>query len=240
MSYQDNNIYDLLQIDKPFLFARYNDGEYIAITQWDYIFKCNAHESPGNCDQHLYYPEMGKVLKEAIESDENKELALNYKYIFQSKLENYILKYTNNFNLDTSSLNNIIFKVPTILNDLTDYVYTEPHKIIDIINIFNNKNTILIGPKYLECFSPLKVKHHIIIPLINCFLDKDNIIKSIQVEMNKYPSCCFIFCASMTTNYIIEKMKHFAIDKHYMIDCGSIFDNFLSKTRFPQIVRRIK
>jgi len=228
------DIIDLLSLNKPFLFARYNDGELIAITNWDFIFNCPADKSIGNIDGHLYFREMGETLKYAIECDENVELSIKNKYIFSTKIANYIKR-----NTESSLLHTIKFNVNTINNEIADYIYTEPQKFMNFLEIINSKNTILIGPKYLEMFQPLKIKHHIIIPLLNCFLVKERIMEEIIQQMNNHTECIFIFSASMTTNYIIEKMKYKALDKHTMIDIGSAFDNFISKDRLSEINRRI-
>ena len=234
----------------PFLLARYNDGEFIAITQWDYIYNCHCSMSPGNIDSHKYDKELGDVLREAILSDENVQLSKENKYLFQSKLSHYKNMLGNTFGLNVSSLDNIKFNVNTITKDFTDFIYSNPQKFIECINLLNNKYIVLIGPEYLKYISFLNVKQHIIIPQVNCFSDKDNIIKNIVNEMNRRGSGggggtinnehkYFIFCASMTTNYIIEKLKYLALNKHTMIDMGSCFDNFISTSKVTSINRRV-
>lgn len=238
----DDIILENIKNNVPFLLARYNDGEFIAITQWDYIYKCHCSKSPGNIDGHKYDRELGDVLRQAILSAENVKLSMENKYLFQSKLSNYKNMHGNVFKLDVSSLNNIKFNVNTITDDFTDYIYANPSKFIDCINLLNNKHIILVGPEYLKHIKFLNVKNHIIIPQINCFSSKDKIIGNIVAEINKdteYKHKHFIFCASMTTNYIIEKLKHLALDKHTMIDMGSCFDNFISSSKVPSINRRI-
>ena len=100
----------------------------------------------------------------------------------------------------------------------------------------------MIGPEYLKKFTPLNVNKYISIPLKNCFLDKDRIIKEIKdiiVTYNKNnKNGIFLFCASMCTNYIIDQLFELTLNKHTMLDIGSAFDNFLSKETFPQITRR--
>ena len=58
-------LYLLLKENKPFMLARYNDGEFIAITQWDFIRNCSTDKIHGNIDGHKYFPEMGTVLRES-------------------------------------------------------------------------------------------------------------------------------------------------------------------------------
>ena len=68
--------------------------------------------------------------------------------------------------------------------------------------MLNTKNVIIIGPEYLKQFKPLIVKKYILIPLKNCFLEKDRIMKDIENTMNEYETknegCIFLFSASMT------------------------------------------
>ena len=144
------------------------------------------------------------------------------------------------FNLNISSLNTISFKVTTIQSDFTDLVYLNPLKFINFINIINKKHIIFIGPSYIKNLSFINIKKTIIIPLKNCFTKVEEIQKKIIDEINSDNiSKCFLFSAGLTTNYIIEKIKNKALNKHFMIDIGSAFDNFLSKETFPQITRRI-
>ena len=62
-------------------------------------------------------------------------------------------------------------------------------------------------------------------------------MNQIETEINNTnETTIFLFAAGLTTNYIIEKLKFKTIDKHFMIDIGSSFDNFLSKESFPLIL----
>ena len=49
---------DLIIKDIPFIFARYRDGECLAMFKPD--------ESKGNCDNHKFFPDMGKRLRDSL------------------------------------------------------------------------------------------------------------------------------------------------------------------------------
>ena len=56
-------------------------------------------------------------------------------------------------------------------------------------------------------------------------------MKDIENTMNEYETknegCIFLFSASMTTNYIIDKLFERSLDKHTMIDIGSGFEKLM-------------
>lgn len=224
-----------LKNNEPFSIARYNDGEFISISGWDFIYNTPANKSPGNIDGHKYPDKLNDCLRTAISCDENVELSKQKKYIFQSKLELYRSKHNNH-----PSFQKINFKVDTIKNDFSNFVYEFPNLWIDFVNQINNYKIVFIGPEYCKNISFLKIKRFITIPLTNCFSQVENIQNQIENEITKTnETIIFLFAAGLTTNYIIEKLKSKTINQHFMIDIGSAFDNFLSKESFPEIRRRL-
>lgn len=220
---------------EPFSLARYNDGEFISISGWDFIYNMSANKSPGNIDGHKYPDKLNNCLRTAISCDENVELSKQKKYIFQSKLDVYRASHHNH-----PSFQKINFKVHTIMNDFSNFVYEFPNLMIEFINEINNYKIVFIGPEYCKNISFLKIKKFISIPLTNCFSQVENIQNQVENEIIKSnETIVFLFAAGLTTNFIIEKLKSKTIDKHFMIDIGSAFDNFLSKESFPEIRRRL-
>ena len=164
-----------------------------------------------------------------------------------------ILPYVNANNLNTlitlNKLNKLKEFIKVKRNKHEDHgelinidIYNRPNNIVKFIDILNTKNIIVIGPEYLTKLRLFNVQKYIFTPMHNCFLEKDRIIHEIENTMNEYEnnneSCIFLFSASMTTNYIIDKLFKKSLDKHTMIDVGSLWDNFMSKKINP-VVRRI-
>ena len=253
---------DKLQNDEHFSFVRYNDGELISVMEYDFIHNThikNDTDHLPNCDLHQYFKEMNKGLQEALTNEENIMYCEQHKYIFQISIDSMIVIMENK--RDHITDNNITLKYTlTRLNELKDIIkvkrnkweghgelintdmYTNPINVVKFIDILNTKNIILIGPEYLTKFQLLNVKKYILIPMHNCFLEKDRIMKEIEDSMNEFEnieqSCVFLFSASMATNYMIDKLFKRSLDKHTMIDVGSLWDNFMS-TKVTQVARRI-
>ena len=252
---------DKLQNDEHFSFVRYNDGELISVMEYDFIHNIHIKNDTGhlpNCDLHQYFKEMNKGLQEALTNEENIMYCEQHKYIFQISIDSMIYIMENK--RDHITDNNITLKYTlTRLNELKDIIkvkrnkweghgelincdmYTNPINVVKFIDILNTKNIILIGPEYLTKFQLLNVKKYILIPMHNCFLEKDRIMKEIEDSMNEFEnieqSCVFLFSASMATNYMIDKLFKRSLDKHTMIDVGSLWDNFMS-TKVTQVARR--
>ncbi len=246
--------------DKHFSYVRFQDGELIALIGYDWITDIEAIENKvGNIDGHLYFDEMCTALRESICSDKNVIYSNKNKYVFRISCEDQIFiinkcpSYSDKFWKNKKKSKNDILKM---LNDLASNIkvkisgdilntniYQSPHIFIKFVDIVNKKNIVFIGPEYCKNLTFLNIKKHIIIPRTNCFLEKDNIMKEIICTMQEYEKknqgCIFLFAASMTTNYIIDKLFERSLDKHTMIDVGSAFDNFLSKESFNQIKRRV-
>ena len=256
----DEFLYNI-ENDIYFSFVRYNDGEIISLMNYDFINNAFDVFNHTNCDGHNYFNEMNKGLYDAVTSVKNKEYSENGKYIFQISIDVLIYIFTNKIesngwtytpiHSEAFTLNklhelkqNIKVKINNCYNHgevLNNRIYAEnDNTFIKFIDIINKKKVILIGPEYLKEFKPLIINQHIIIPLKNCFLDKDRIIQEINhIIDNNDKGCIFLFCASMATNYIIDKLFEKTLNKHTMIDIGSSFDNFLSKEKFPFICRRV-
>jgi hypothetical protein len=230
-----NNLISKFKKNEPFLFARYNDGEYISICGWDFITNTPLENNKGNIDGHKYPEKLNECLRYAISCDENIKLSKQEKYIFQSKLSYYKDKHKHEI------LNTIKFKVDTTENDFSNMVYEFPDLWIEFINVINNNfKVVFVGPEYCKNISFLNINNLIVVPNRNCFSQVVNIQNLIDIEIvNAKDNIVFLFAAGLTTNYIIEKFKYKTIDKHFMIDVGSGFDNFLSKEVFPEINRRI-
>jgi len=252
-----------LKENKHFSFVRYQDGELIALVKYDWINDIPAVQNKiGNCDGHLYFDEMCNGLNDAVCSVKNGSYSHNDKYIFSITLDGiiYCIKddvkniyglYGADWPNRKKSKDEILkmlynlkenIKVKITPDLINNYIYSTPLYIVEFINILNMKNTIIIGPEYLKKFKPLNAKKYISIPLKNCFLQKTNIISDVENTMNRYENKnegrIFLFSASMATNYMIDKLFERSLDKHTLIDTGSLFDNFFSKNCLPNLARR--
>lgn len=227
-----NDLIIKIKNNKHFMYSRYNDGEFIAMTGFNHYNNkliSNTTDDFGNIDEHKYFKDMGDILLKSVNNNLNNLLNSQNKYLFQSKLEEWLLnekcgctKLNNNY------IKDIKWNVSIIEEDFSDYLWTMPNKFIEFINVINSKKIIYIGPYWIKKCSILNILHFIEIPTKNCWLKKDKIINDIRKYMKKYNDIIFLFSASMSTNAIIEILKLEFLDKHFAIDVGSTFDNFVT------------
>jgi hypothetical protein len=247
-----------LQNDKHFSFVRYFDGELISVLEYNFLIQKHIiHDTDHvpNCDGHHYFKEMNKGLLEALTSADNLTYSNQHKYIFQVLIDVMIDAVFKRNPLDTYSVERLTklkdtVKVRLNMNQgmnnffsISVYDVTKVSSLVNFINILNTKNIILIGPEYLTKLRLLNNVHkYIFTPMHDCFLEKDRLITEISNTMDEFDnnntSCVFLFAASMTTNYIVDKLFTKSLDKHTMIDLGSFWDNFMSKQINPA-ARRI-
>jgi len=99
------------------------------------------------------------------------------------------------------------------------------------ISVCDGKNIILVAPSYMiELNKFIKtIRKHIIIPLVNCWLSKDKILKEINDYLkDKKENHIVLFSASMMSNVLIDILyKKYKI--HSFLNMGSVFDPFLKR-----------
>ena len=246
-----------LKNDTHFSFVRYYDGELISVLEYDFIHKKHIDDDTNhypNCDGHHYFKQMNQGLQNALTSEDNITYSKQHKYIFQVLIDHTISSVINRNPTDTYSIDRLtklkeIIKVNLNMNEgmynffsHSIYDVNNISSIVNFINILNTKNVILIGPEYLTKLRLFNVYKYIFTPMHDCFLEKDRLITEISNTMDEFDnnntSCVFLFAASMTTNYIVDKLFTKSLDKHTMIDLGSFWDNFMSKQINP-VARRI-
>lgn len=196
---------NLLKLGKKFSFTRWGDGEW----------NCTFGISGANCDQHTYFPEMGKGLNEAIDNPKGYFLATwpqsermmhNIWAPIQSRLQ-----YTNSKNWVDAS----IWEEAAMAGELKE-----------LIKQLEEMDFVLISESSKRDL-PMNYKDFIEIPSTNCFLDKERIKQEMIKMCKKYKSPVFGLSASMATNVIVDEMYNIIGDKCWMIDFGSIWEPFL-------------
>lgn len=204
-----------IQNKEYFSYSRFNDGELIAAIKQTDIGKSLQTEK--NCDNHKYFPEMGKELLESLKYGNDK---------------NYIIQYlwgwirNNQFNQYTEFLiqNKFItgsYQKSDFLQHMLRY---EPEKFKIFINEIKKYDIVFVGPSYTSEITFLGKYKHIQIPQVNCYLEKKSIINNIEKEITG--NQMILFAASMTTNVLIMELFQKYGNDNFMIDIGSLFDIF--------------
>ena len=214
--------FNKIKNNEHFKYSRYNDGELIAVIG-------NTPNS-GNCDGHQYFPEMSVELRQVL---------LSYKYSEDYVLESFdywynMLPYVKNIINELKSLNLEL----SFLN--TDFIRIaheqEPEKFINLLDELKTKKLVIVGPKYLKELKRFFTFTHVIIPIKNCYLVKDEIINQIQDINRSIDNNYYLFSASMLTKIIIEVFKD--DNKNTYLDWGSVWDTFFVSSEYNFIRKR--
>lgn len=191
-TYQD--LLNKIANNDKFSFSRFGDGEMNCIYQ--------DTKSRSNCDNHRYYPDLGKRLLAVLRKRPKYYIGLQNLAYKQRKeqidtlTKQCGLKWCKSDILHKANIHKTIYKFFDVLKD---------------------KRVLIVGPKHL-----LKFKHFdfglLEIADRNCWIQYKQIKESIEYELENYD--IILYCASMMSNVLIHDF-HKEITQ---IDVGSVFD----------------
>ena len=196
------DVFDLicqkLRDREPFSFARYGDGEFNAI----------YGKKGANCDGHEYFPDMGKRLREALESKPNYIVGLQPLTLASERWPQIQKDFPDIQWVDADSIHNA--SIDGRLNDLISILYGR---------------AVIVGPKHLQALVKGNGFGIIEIPSRNCWESYTEVAESIRdVMFSARPyNCVFLLCASMMSEVLVDEYK----DSGYtFIDMGSALDPY--------------
>jgi hypothetical protein len=214
--------FNKIKNNEHFKYSRYNDGELIAII--------GKTPNDTNCDGHQYFPEMSIELKNCL---------LNYKASEEYVLESFDYWYNLNPHIK-NTLDELKLINPELTFLHTDFIRISheqnPEQFFKLLNELKTKKLVIIGPQYLSKLNKIFNFIHIEIPIKNCYLIKNEIIKTIsninKISDNNY----YLFSASMPTKIIIDVFKN--DNKNTYLDWGSVWDTFFVSPKYNFITKR--
>jgi len=180
---------------EPFSFSRWGDGE------WNCIFGVEGW----NCDDHIYYKDMGERLLDVLLSEPEYYLGEHAMAmrLMGDKIRQAIAGLSLNWvNADTLHLKSI---------DGT---------IKEYIDIWKTRDVVLVGPQHLKKLDLFPFRF-IEIPSKNCWLEYESILEEIKKEI--WHDTVVLFCASMMANVLIDDLHGHCT----LIDAGSLFDPYV-------------
>jgi len=208
-----------------FSYSRFNDGELICgIKQLDGV----EINSVKNCDNHDYFPKMGKELNESLNHSDGKKYFIQYleEWIDDDNLKEYTKLLVEN------DLMNGVYQY----SDFLQHSMRDDHNTFNkFVSTLNENNLIIVGPKYLSEIKFLKVKEFIEVPTLNCYEKKEEILSEIKKVLTK--DNIVLFSSSMATNVFIDELFPHYGDDNFLIDIGSLWDIFFYETN-PEIKQR--
>jgi hypothetical protein len=207
---------DFIKKNIPFIFARYRDGEVLA------MFRPDPKKS--NCDNHKYFPDLGERLKESLiwfnENNDRLNLYVNLCYGKEEmKAPVYSFLNTHNINLTWT------LGAKIIDNSFLDSK-GNPGSMKEFFDLIKDKeNTVLVGnDNIMGVAYGMEFESMVNIESVDCWLDYDNILEAcLDIQKRNYNASTFLFCAGMMTEVLIRDLAELYPDSTY-IDMGCIFD----------------
>lgn len=197
---------DKLNQNTPFSFSRYGDGEWNAILG-----------KPGmNCDGHEFFPEMGKLLKNALLHPLDYIYAIQRAALRGEGRKISLLLKENSINLAWHN------------SDIFHYANIDG-RLFPLIQALRKKKVALIGPSHLKnldksCFD---YDTFIEVPPKNCFNKIDEIRKNILSYANNKKGIVYSLSASMPANILIHELFPVLGKENWLIDFGSLWDIYV-------------
>ena len=205
--YNFDQICSKIESGEHFTFARYGDGEFIAL----------MGETPNgaNCDNHTYFPEMGFELAEILRRDPLYGVGI----------------FTTEISVSPSAFAWLMANVPEYRkysrSDVFHIEMKETSKRIErLFEAINDRGFVMVGPSHLRSMeSKFNITDFVEVPKHNCWLHTDIALSEIrQIDPIGKIVC---FAASMAANVWIDRLYQQYGDQCTLLDCGSIFDPFV-------------
>jgi hypothetical protein len=202
MDYQE--LISKVDLGEQFSLSRWGDGEWYALL--------GRYPTGANCDNHKYFPSLGKALVSVLAS--SPEYYLGIQPLAKAKVPEDIQRFTTAYNLkwiDSSLLHRASIRGEMEL----------------LFNVLRDVSVLIVGPKHLENLSAFTFDH-IVIPDLDCWLHFDAIARQIHTYLNSSGPLVILYCASMMSNVLIDEFAGQATQ----IDMGSVLDPYAGvKTR---------
>ncbi len=193
-------IVDCIHGFKNVSYARFADGE----------FACILGRSGGNCDSHQYFPDMRIKLTEVLESQPPYFLGIQ--------------RLATEQNQDNPEFIRLKDKNKWVGSEI--FTRASIHgRMSELRDALMDRNVIQVANGSLK---PLGLADVFIeIPLINCWLKKDEILAAIRKHVK--PNDVIIYSSSMPTKYFIHELwKEFG-DTITQLDTGSVWDVYVGR-----------
>ena len=209
---------DKLRARENFSLARFGDGE----------FACLLGDDGGNCDSHPYYKDLGLALSAVLLRPQMYHIGMQPKAT--RDLGNRINKWIadNNCQIDWCDAD--------IIHDAsTDGRLSELHASM------RGRKKILVGPKHLKGLAVTMQAYFIETPSFPVWKAWTTIYADVTEQLDK--DCVVLWCASMATEVMLDKVAREYGDTVTQIDVGSAFDpycNVRSRRYHKQIIERLK
>jgi len=195
-----------LQEGRLFSFSRFGDGEWSAI----------LGRSGANCDGHVYFPELGERLRQAILDP------MQYYYAFQPKAMDLdgraIARFIRHQGVQFAWHDADVFHDANLAGNL-----------FPLVEQLRKMDVVVVGAEHLRHLNEgvFPYVDYIEIPPENCFLEVDTIKEQMLEVARERSHMVFALSASMAANVLIHDLYPLIGREHWMIDFGSLWDIYV-------------
>lgn len=188
-------------LDKPFAFARYGDGE------WNCILGMVGE----NCDHHPYSPELASDLRWTLIDFADSE---RYLYAMGPKA-------TRNDGIGPQVKEWLAHNAPALswVSSETLLEASLRGRLSPFVDALKARHVMIVGPVYLRLL-PFPNLTLIEVPVLNCYTEKDRIESEITTHAAQ--ADVILLSAGMLTKVLIHDL--YSMIGKTMIDCGSLWD----------------
>jgi len=194
-----DDMVEMLAERRAFSFARFGDGEFFAV----------LGESGENCDGHGYHPELGRRLGEILAAKPAyltglQPLAVMRHGVEPIRTRSHGIRWVYSDSLHSALLDGRLDRFFDALKRLP---------------------VVLVGPPHLHSFAVEKAWLFAEVAYGDCWPQYEA-LKRLLAPWARVDGVIFLFCASMTSNVLIDDL-HKANPRNTYIDVGSVFDPFV-------------
>jgi len=182
----------------PFTFSRWGDGE------WSAILNRAGH----NCDGHDYFPDMCAALRDVLKDRPSYFLGM----------QNHAMR---NMGDEINSFLNI-HKLHLVWHNADLFHHASIKGQFELfMEAIAQRSVVLVGPPSLRHLS--LEKRFVEVPEKNCWLDRKNIHRLVDLSLRNEKEAVVLFCASMASNVLIHDLYKLHGTQHTLLDMGSVF-----------------
>jgi hypothetical protein len=199
-----------LRNNQPFSFSRWGDGEWYAVLG-------SKGQNEANCDGHQYFDSMREELRKILNKKVPYMLGMQ-RLAYHKEMGREIDRY---FKSNQINPKNLWWVDADVFHDAS-----MEGKIMSFFQELKKKKILLVGPAYLRKFKYFNFEF-VQIPPVNCWTERDTVMKEIDSVLRNNDIEVILFCAGMTSNWMVDQLH--GKFPGFVLDIGSLLDPFVGK-----------
>ena len=217
------------EFDFDMLCAKLKERDNFSLSRWgDGEWSCVLGRDGRNCDDHPYAKDLSLALATVLLQDQRYYMGMQSKAM--RDMGDEITRWVRHHGVQIEWCDADIIHDASIADRL-DEMY----------DAMSARKKILVGPSILEPMATKLRAHHVVTPIRNVWKwTFPTIYTDATEQLDK--DCVVLYCCSMATEVMIDKVNREYGDTVTQIDIGSAFDpycNVRSRRYHQQIIERI-